>query len=430
MKKHLHFKLILLAALLVFTSQTVLSQNYEAVKKLAKSAAVPDNLILNISNHSGDIDFTTTNENTVSIRTDIKVTTKTKEEANKLIRAIEDFEFELRGNTLNIDTRFYKNMNTINGKSTITLLNGDKLKIKDFEISHQITLPESTSLNLENKYSTITMGSLDGPAELNLYSSKLTAGSFASTVQIQSKYSKLYIENLNDKTKLNLYDSDIVFKAATNLEIQSKYSKFEGNTAGSLFINSYDDDFQIDEFSDLKMEAKYSDLVSVAVLNKLDLKLYDSDLKIESAKQGRFSGKYCELKLGNVKELEIPSSYDNDLYLGKTNSVTIDESKYSLYEIKSTSKLNLTGYDDDVQIDRLNSDFQGISMNSKYGTLIVDTESVPVKIDAQMKYGKVDLPESIQVTKHIEKSGELEILAGERGETVLIRGYDNKVVIR
>jgi len=430
MKKSSVFTTILLGVLLLFASKTVLSQNYEAEKTLSKSAGVPENVTINISNHSGDIDFTTTNENMVSIHSEIKVTTREKEDADRLIRAIENFEFKLSGNMMNIDTRFYKSMNTINGRSTITLLNGDKIKIKDFEIKHKISIPKAAILNLQNKYSDVSMESLNGEVKLNLYSSKLSAENFASEVNIESKYSKLYVGDFKDKTKLNLYDTDIVFKTAGDLTIESKYSKFEGDKAGSLTINSYDDDFAIDEFTDLKFEAKYSDLVSEAVLNSLDLNLYDSDVKIASAKLARFNGKYCELKLGNVKELNISSSYDNDLYLGKTISINIDESKYSLYEIKATSKFTLIGYDDEVKIAQLNSDFEGISVDGKYVKLTVDAGSVPFTIDAQMKYGKVDLPESLKVTKHIEKNSELELLAGESGGTIHIRGYDSTIIVK
>ncbi|MCY1720253.1 hypothetical protein OU798_07855 [Prolixibacteraceae bacterium Z1-6] len=430
MKKQLLFKTLLLAIALLFANKAVLSQNYEAGKTLEKSAAVPENVDILISNHSGDIDFSTTNESSVKIHTDIKVTTKTKEEADKLMEAIENFKFNLNGNTLNIDTRFYKSMNTINGRSTITLLNGDKIKIKDFDISHKISIPKSASLNLKNKYSNVSMESLNGSVQLNLYSSKLTARNFASDVSIESKYSKLYVSDFNAITKLDLYDTDIVFKSANDLNIQSKYSKFEGNKAGSLTINSYDDDFKIDVFTDLKMEAKYSGLVSEAVLNMLDLDLYDSDIIIASAKQARFSGKYCELKLGNVKELNIPSSYDNDIYLGKTVRVQIDESKYSLYEMNATSNFSIIGYDDEVKIAKLNSDFESISVDGKYGKLSINPGSAPFKIDAQMKYGKVDFPESLKVSKRIEKNSELEIMAGENGGTVKIRGYDMKVTIK
>jgi len=68
----------------------------------------------------------TTNENTASIKTEIKVTANTKEEAGEVIRAVENFGFELTGKTLKIDTRFYKNMISNGFQKTMTLLNGEK----------------------------------------------------------------------------------------------------------------------------------------------------------------------------------------------------------------------------------------------------------------------------------------------------------------
>ena len=354
---------------------------------------------------------------------------RSREDAEKLMAAIEAFEFDLKGNRMNIDTRFYKSMNSINGRSTITLLNGDKVKIKDFEIRHEMNIPKSASLNLENKYSSVSIGEIEGENKLNLYNSELRAEGFQSTVELEAKYSKLHVEKFNDEATFNLYDTDIEFKTAGNITIESKYSKIEGIKAGNLKINSYDDKVLIDGFNNLKMEAKYTDLVSAAEIDKLSLDLYDCNLKIQSAKSVEFTGKYSDLELGKVKTLTIPESYDNNIYLDKTISIDIAQSKYSKYEIESTTKLSIISYDDDIDIDQLNADFEGISFDGKYGKLIIGAGAVPFKIDAQMKYGKVDFPQSLSPTRHIEKSGELELLAGDKGNTIMIRGYDNTVAI-
>ncbi|MDX8341513.1 hypothetical protein SLH46_20105 [Draconibacterium sp. IB214405] len=429
MKTRLHFKFLVTIAAFLIGSQLGWAQNYEASKTLNKSASVKADVRINLSNHAGDIKINTTNDNTVTISTEIKVDASNREDAEKLIAAIEAFEFDQRGNTLDIDTRFYKNMNSTNGRSTITLLNGDKVKIKDFEIRHEMNIPKSANLNLENKYSSVSLGESSGENKLNLYSSELHAEGFLSVVGLEAKYSKLHVEKFNDKANFILYDTDIEFKTAGDINIESKYSKIEGSTAANLEIESYDDKVLIDGFSNLKMDAKYTDLVSEAELEKLSLNLYDCNLKISSAKSAEFSGKYSELKLGKVKTLTIPESYDNDIYLDKTVSIDITESKYSKYIIKSTSKLSIVGYDDDIDIDELNTDFEGISFDAKYGKLIINAGSVPFKIDAQMKYGKVDFPKTLLPSRHVEKSGELELLAGDKGNTILIRGYDNTVNI-
>ena len=428
--KQLYFKTLLIAVLIISATGIVLSQNYEASKTLTKSKGVPADVIIDISNHSGDIRCNTTNDNTASIQTEIHVSAKSEEDANKIIKAIENFEFKLKGNVLHIDTRFYRNMQSNNSRTILTLLNGDKVRIRDFKIKHELNIPKTADLKLHNKYSNVFLESLEGEAFLNLYSSKLTAGNFEQETTIDSKYSKLQIENFNNRCALNLYDTDIRFKTASDLEITSKYSKVEGNKAGKLNIDSYDDKVFINEFSDLKLEAKYSDLTSEAVLDKLVLDLYDSNVKISSAKSGGFNGKYSDLKLGDVKELKITESYDNNVYLGKTMNVSIAQSKYSKYELGSNSKFELTGYDDDVEINELNSDFAGISMDGKYSKLELDAGSVPFKVDFKMKYGKVDIPETVNLTKHIEKNSEKEMLSNDSGAAIVVRGYDMKVVIR
>ncbi|WP_319479515.1 hypothetical protein [uncultured Draconibacterium sp.] len=430
MKKQLHFKVLFTVAILLIGSQLLWAQSYEASKKLNKSTAVPADISINLSNHAADIKINTTNDKTVSISTEIKVDARSKEDAEKLIAAIEKFEFDLRGNRIHIDTRFYKSMNSINGRSTITLLNGDKVKIKDFEIRHEMNIPKSASLSLENKYSSVFIGEIEGKTKLNLYNSELRSEGFLSTFKLEAKYSKLHVEKFADEATFDLYDTDIEFKTAGDITIDSKYSKIEGGKAGNLKINSYDDKVLINDFSNLKMEAKYSDLVSEADIDELSLDLYDCNLKIQSAKSAEFTGKYSDLELGKVKTLTIPDSYNNNIYLDKTISINIAQSKYSKYEIGATTKLSIISHDDDIDIDQLNSDFEGISFDGKYGKLIIDAGSVPFKIDALMKYGKVDFPKSLLPTRHIEKSGELELLAGDKGNTILIRGYDNTITIQ
>ena len=151
MKKLLHFKVSLFASAIMLASLVSFAQNYEANKTLNKSVNVSPFVIIDMQNSSGDLKFVVGNENTVSIKTEVHVEGKTEEDAQKLVKAIENFEFDLSGNRLSIDTRFYKSMNSINNKTTMTLSNGDKIHIKDFEISHEITMPKSAQLELENK---------------------------------------------------------------------------------------------------------------------------------------------------------------------------------------------------------------------------------------------------------------------------------------
>ncbi|WP_167604937.1 hypothetical protein [Maribellus sediminis] len=429
MKKQLLFKFSMFTAL-ILSSALVLAQDYETSKTVSKSLAVPNDVKIEMTNHSGDVKFVLSNSNEVSLKTSVNLHVRDESDAKRILEAIDEFEFDLQGSRLKIDTRFYRNMNTINNRSTLTLLNGDKVKLKDFTISHEISIPVNAQIDLENKYSNVSLPDLKGPAKLNLYNSKLNAEDFESSLELEAKYSKLYVSDLKAETQLTLYDTDVEFASAGAMKVESKYSRLEGDKAQSLNINSYDDKIFVDELNSLEMEAKYSDLESEAELNDVKLNLYDCNLKIASAKDLKFDGKYCELKLGNVKNMVIGQSYDNDFYLKKSQSIQISESKYSSYSMSTNSQFKIIGYDDRVSIEKLSDNFEGISFDCKYGKLNIGSGSVPFRVDVMMKYGKIDLPDSLEPTKHIEKNSELEIMAGKEGGVISIRGYDNTIQIR
>lgn len=430
MKKQLHFKSITLAFLFALLSNFAISQNYETTKTLNKNATVSENASIKISNYSGDLKITTSESNIVKIITTVKISAKEKSDVDKVIQAIENFDFDSSNNKVTIDTRFYKNMNSVNNRRTITLKNGYKVKIKEFEITHELQIPKNANLELNNKYSDIELQELSGLVKLNLYSSKLHAKNLLNNVHIEAKYSKIYLKEINGILDFDIYDSDVEFSSAGNTTVKSKYSKITAKKVDNLILDSYDDKFYIDEISNLKFDATYSDFVSQAELTNLELNLYDSNIEIKSAKSATFSGKYSDLKLGDIKEMKIASSYDTDIYFGKTMNIQIEESKYSKYEFKGVTKFTLVGYDDIVSISALNKDFSGISMNGKYGKLDVNAGSVPYQLNFKIKYPKIDIPESLKIIKQIEKNSELELTANESGGVISVDGYDMKVVIK
>lgn len=431
MKKQLHFKHFLLIFCIVATSAISTAQSVEIAETLNKNIGVPTDVKIDFSNHSGDLNIKSTSANNVSIETELKVVAKTQEEAKKVMDAIKDFEFDLQGNVLKINTRFYKSMQSNNTKTTLTLLNGDKVRIKNYSIKHTLNIPQAVSFRLINKYSDVQMENRSGETILDLYSSKLYAGDFDAQVKLNSKYSKLHVGNFKASTNLELYDTDVELETSADLKITSKYSKVEAEKTGTLILNSYDDKFYIDELSSLKMNSKYSDFKTESDLSSLNLELYDCNVNVGSVKSASFSGKYCDLNMGDVGSLKIDDSYDNDITLGKTGTIELGKSRYSKYIMAENTSFSINdAYDDDVYIKKLSAEFKGIKINGKYGKLDVSAGSVPFKLAVKQKYGKVNYPESIQPTKHIEKSGQIEIEAGESGSLISVEGYDNTIIIK
>jgi hypothetical protein len=395
-----------------------------------KTVKVPTDVKLQMNNYSGNLEIVTSAENTVSIKTTIEISGNSAADLDKVIAAVENFTFKLSGNTMEIDTRFYKSMNTINNHSTMTLENGDKVKIKDFKISHEMHIPKSANIKLNNKYSDIEIGPVDGNVEFVLYNSKLNAADFSGKLNIDAKYSKIKLVNVMQDADLVLYDTDAEIESCKNLTVNSKYSKFDIKKTEALAIESYDDNFNVGTMSSLKFTSKYSDFVSQANLKEIKLDLYDCNITVNSAERAFFIGKYSDLNLGNTGEFKTDDSYDNNIRLANTKRVEIVKSKYCEFEIESVTNLKMTDvYDDNIKIEKLNSDFSGIYLNGKYGKLQVEAGPVPFKVQFKIKYAKVDIPESVKISKQIKDNSDLELVGGESGGTISVEGYDMKVVI-
>lgn len=431
MKTMLHIKFLLAVLIIFLAFGTSSAQNYEGSKTLNKTTAVPTDATIQMDNHSGDLKLITSGGHTATMKTTIEINGNSKEDVDKVFAAIENFRFKLIGNTLEIDTRFYKSMNTTNNQTTMTLLNGDKVKIKEFKIRHELQIPKSAKLKLKNKYSDVEMQSLDGDAGFVMYSSKLFGESLSGNVNIESKYSKIELDNIGGNADFDFYDSDVEITSCQNVNLKSKYSKFEIGKAGEMKIDSYDDKFKVADLSRLKFNSKYSDFESQANVNDVQLEMYDSNIKIKSAKNVVFNGKYCDLVFGDVATFKSDNSYDNNIYLGNTAEVEVGTGKYSFYQIQSVIKMSMNDiYDETVKIEKLENGFSGLSVNGKYGKLEVAAGSVPFQVDFKIKYPKVDIPESVKITRQIKDNSNLELIGGESGGTIKVEGYDMKVVIK
>jgi hypothetical protein len=428
MKTKLYFKSLLGLAFLLLTGITV-AQNYDGSKTLNKTMAVPEGVSIQFSNQSGDLKIVTTNENTVTLITDIDVSARSMDEVNQVIDAVANLKFDLHGNEMEIDTRFYKNLVTVVNKKTMTLLNGDKIRIGEFTIRHELHIPKTAEFKLNNKYSDIEMQSFDGVADFDLYSSKLYAGDFSKKVRIDAKYSKINLQDIAEEAVFNFYDTDIKFNSCGDANIKSKYSKFEASKTGALTIDSYDDKFYFTEATSLNLKAKYSDFISKARTNDIFLELYDCNIQASSAKYATYSGKYSDLNLGDVKEFRIAESYDDNFQFRKTADIQVRESKYSKYKMDEAASFTIDGYNDDVVINQLNPKFSEIRMNGKYGKLSIDAGNVPFQVNFKIKYPKIDIPESVKIVKQIKDNSDLELVGGESGGKISVEGYDMKVVI-
>ena len=429
MKNKLRYKLFF-GCILFLTAGMITAQNYSASETLSKSIVVPEELKIVLSNKSADLVFKTGSENMVTVNTEIKIDGRSEEDVQKVIDAVKDFRFDLHGDKLEVDTRFYKNFITIGFRSTMTLLNGEKARVRDIDVSHEFTVPASVSLEIENKYSEIEMENIGGEAELNLYDTKLYSGDIGGDLKLNLKYSKVEMGSAGE-VEADIYDSDVVLKSCGNLKVESKYSKFETKADGRVVIDSYDDKFKLSSLTEISAEAKYSDFEIDSDLNSLDLDFYDCNLTAGNITDAVFRGKYSELIFNSVKYLKIPESYDNKFDLGNAKKVEVTESKYTDYFAGKVESFLLNGYDDNIKISGLNSGFGGpVKVDGKYIKLEIDSGNEPYQFDFDIKYPNIDIPENVDIIRQIEDNSNLKLVGNDTGGKIIVTGYDMAVKIR
>ena len=433
MKKSVIWNFKCIAISLVLGLGTVLhAEAIEVSKTLSKNAAVPEGTRIRIQNKSGDLDVRISDANTVKITTTVRLVGKSQEDLDKVMEAIDDFEFEQDGNEFEIDTRFWESMNSINGRTTMKLLNGEKVRISKFEVSHELIIPRQSELNLVNKYSDLKLADINSGVYLSQYDGKIVAGDFGSPSEIKMKYAKGSIGKCKD-LELDLYDSDLIADEAGDVALKSKYSSLEVGKVANLKGQVYDDRLQIRDLGNGEITSKYSDFDFGGTIGSLVLNIYDDNFKGNNVKELTFTSKYSELTFEKIGSVHSARSYDDILKVSNLGSLNIEESKYSDYKIGTlNTSLFVSGYDDNISVENVKSGFKKIFAKGKYTSVSMDLESgASYNLLMDIKYPKVSLPDNLTYIEKIKEDDEIHVKANvDNGEAnMTFEGYDMAVRI-
>ena len=393
---------------------------------------------LRINHQRGELRVLPSQNNQVRYELKISFDAKSQEDADQVLDAIK-MDAQSGGNRLSLITETgIKNMQTINGRSSITLKDGTKIKgVKGLKMRLVVYTPKVQELMIEDKYNDIEVaGNLATNLNAKLYSSEANFGRITGTLTLDAKYTEMDFQSMGD-ADLTIYDCDITMKGAGAIKLTSKYSEIRGTTAASLEADLYDDDLEMDRVDGtVSITDKYSD-ITIKACGNTRLDLYDSEISIAEAGNMNIKSKYTEFNLGRAYVIDFDVSYDDDLEAASATSLMADNSKYTTFVIDELkSKLKLESYDDEVKIDRLGSSFEELSFNGKYTDLVIGVPgNFAYQIDMSTKYGDLHVNEdAIDFTRWVEKNGNIEAIgktknAGTQSPVFKIRGYDNNVRI-
>ncbi|WP_299158695.1 hypothetical protein [uncultured Tenacibaculum sp.] len=217
-------------------------KKHEKSKTISKNFTVNKNATLYISNKYGNLNVTTWNQNRIEI--EVKITVKGDDLSNieQKLNAI-DVHFEASESLVEARTKIESTKSKWSwwGKSNT-----------NYKINYFVKMPITNNADLNNKYGSIELGSLEGKANLNCDYGNVEVDkllndtnsinldycgnseiNFMKSGSVNIDYSKLRIVNSED-LKVNADYSTIKIGTTTNLKFNSDYGSISVNNVSTI----------------------------------------------------------------------------------------------------------------------------------------------------------------------------------------------------
>ena len=348
---------------------------------------------LKLDCYNGDLTIHTTNDDEVILTGNLQIRGGDEDDRRQLIEAFQSIDANQSGNALKIDTRFYKKINSgiLNNKK-ITLKNGNKVKVGDFNFNYLLNMPQSMALDLNSKYNKVKAHHLKGKLKMVLHNSELDINSVEDDYNIRLAYSSGKINTMGDGS-LELYDSEMEIRSTDDLNLSSKYSELDLRMGNNIKLESYDDELNFKHINSLEGEARYSELHFGDNLARCNLTLYDSDLEAGNINTFELEAKYSDVKTGRLSDFFASKLYDNEIDIQRTEDFRCLESKYDQIQLGSVSK-NIempSVYDTDFKVNTIYPSLKSFTGDFKYSTVKLDLpDDLKYNIDFDIQHGKVE----------------------------------------
>ena len=371
----------------------------------------------------------------IEYRMGVNATLKTAEEASRLDEFLKNLEFSHSKGHTEFNNRFWSSKKAVMGKKTITLKKGGKLRFSEFKMHGELWIPETNMLDLQSKYSEISLEDIQGRLQLDLYNDKVYGNGVHSPMTIKAKYSTLEFTHVKD-IDADLYDTNLEIGDAGDLDVVSRYSDIQTGNTGKVKIDAYSDTYDFGNTGDIQFTDKYSDLRAKAT-GHLVLDCYNSTVDLVSARDVELNSKYGKYTLEGAHNLNIASGYSDNFKIGTLHALNVIESKYGVYKLNrlESSVLLKDGYSDKIYVYETGN-FKEVKIEGKYIVLEVGLDKdLSYSFNAKVKYPKFAINEEAMNVRVKIKDGsdlQMEAIKGDESEGMpafFVNGYEMAVTL-
>lgn len=434
-KKKASFYSIFVLAICLAMGMNSYGQNKKIEKTYKWTYKVNEDVKITLNNYDSDLVIHTWDKQEIAFAMSVNAILKSAEDAKRLDTYLADLEFSHSAGSVQIDSRFWTSKKAVMGRKTMTLKGAKTVRFSEYKMKGEIWVPENCRLDLTSKYSEIQAKTVKGVLRLDLYNDKWYGGDVNTAINIKAKYSNLEFEEMKD-VDADLYNCDVEAGKIGNLDAISKYSSFHAGDAGNVHIDAYNDKYSFGNTGDIKFTDKYSDL-KVLNAGRMEMDCYTSTVDVILAEDIYLKSKYGKYNLDGAANLNISSVYSDKFEIENLNTLSMDESKYSVIKLDhlERSLLLKDGYSDKIFIQNTGP-LNEVKLNGKYVVLemALDKE-FSYRFEADVKYPKFDLPEGAMHTKIKIKEGsdlQMKAVKGTESEgmpSFFVNGYDMAVTL-
>lgn len=300
-------------------------------------------------------------------RVEMRVTVDGDEkEIQDLYSTLEAMAFSKSGNTVEFNSKFYKNFKKHSaGKTVINLNNGSKIKVKRIKVEYVLFIPPVNSLNIHNRYCSVKIPDMSGELSLDLYQCEFEIGKIDNNAKVSLHFGSGEIDSVKELT-LDIYDGDLSILQSGIINAKSKFSELYINETGSLIVDSYDDQITVDKHRQTEITASYSDL-DLGSFEKGSINITEGTIKAGNVGQLKLTSKFTTANIFAVENLTISEFHQSRLkteIIG-TISAHLNYSHLDIGELLKKMSI-LSSQEDDILVSKVNQGFSEISIESRY----------------------------------------------------------------
>jgi len=374
-------------------------------------------------NSSGSLQIIATLSSNIEIltwdRNEVKVISKltydgneNKDDIDKLLNAFKSMKAQSSKDVLNLNfdlivSAISHNKNPSRTIETTTeLCNGDKISINasNIQTDYTIWIPATLSVKAESKFGKLKMASIKGDVNLNLSNSSLEMGDFGESGIFELRFCSNVSIGSGGKTKFSVYNSTVNTAKLKNLNIESRFSKFNIEKTNDVSLESYNSTLIFKMLNDIDASAKFSTIEINNITGKSKFDFHNSNLFGKNFQSMEISSaNFSEFSIADIGEIKINLSNNSKYNFSTANTFSCKQSRFDLFKFDEivVGALFPDASHTTININGTSASFSNFSGNFKFG-------SVNLKLNPNVKYnlnydgtfGQFDIPRGISLQNY------------------------------